>query len=85
MKVAPVRLLVGALCLVVSLLSLRVAIRRLIGALIAWLLGGAFFMAALLFFVAGSWRALRARLVRRRRHPGASAADDASGISERER
>lgn len=66
MNLAPVRLAISAVCFVLSLIALRVAIRRMIGALIVWLLGGALFMAALLFFVAGSWRGLRARLASRR-------------------
>ncbi|MDA0365379.1 MAG: hypothetical protein O3B31_01530 [Chloroflexi bacterium] len=71
MNVAPVRLAIAAVCFVLSLMALRVAIRRLIRALAVWLLGGALFMAAILFLVAGSWRALRARLARRRPRPAA--------------
>jgi hypothetical protein len=69
--VGPIRIAVAVVCFALSLFALRTAVRRMIAALAAWLAGGALFMAGLLFFVAGSWRLIRARLARRRQRPAA--------------
>lgn len=63
-----VRLALAGVSFVLSLMALRTALRRLIGAIAAWMLGGFLFVTALLLLLSAMWRALRAR-IRYRRKP----------------
>jgi hypothetical protein len=62
-----VRLALAGVSFVLSLLALRAAVRRLLAAMAAWVLGGFLFVTAMLLVLSATWRAVRARIRYRRR------------------
>jgi hypothetical protein len=66
---ALLRIALAVVSFVASLVALRTALRRLIGAMVAWLLAGMFFLAGTLLVLSATWRVLRDLLRRRRPRP----------------